>query len=302
MAVIEIGTRPARPEAPEKPAVRRAPAPERGTRIAKAAAVGILLLLVAFFAVPMLSGLWFSFWIPGKGLGLDALTDAVSSPAIMRSLGLSLALSLVSVALLLIVLIPAVVLLHVSAQRLRPLVEVICTLPLVIPAIALVAGVMAVLRAGAKAGPGSVPRAISQALQDPAFPLILIGCYAVVLLPYAFRILDNALAALPVTQLLDSARGLGASFPKAVLMVIVPNIRPALWYCAFFGISAGLAEFTFSVTLGFNTLSVELMALSGNNFRTSIAVSLLVTLLSWALMIIVLTASNRIASTRRVSS
>lgn len=302
MAVLEITTHTSVPPAGGVPPETRKPAPRNGGRLAKAAAVAILCLLAAFFAIPLFSGLWFSFWIPGKGLGLDALRDAFGSPAIMRSLGLSIVLSLASVVLLLVVLIPAVVLLHVSAQRFRPLIEVICTLPLVIPAIALVAGVMAVLRAGAKAGPGSIPRAISQALQDPSFPLVLIGCYAVVLLPYAFRILDNALGALPVKQLLDSARGLGASFPRAVLMVIVPNIRPALWYCAFFGISAGLAEFTFSVTLGFSTLSVELMALSGNNFRTSIAVSLLVTLLSWALMIIVLTASNKIASTRKASS
>ena len=131
---------------------------------------------------------------------------------------------------------------------------------------------------------------------------MLLGCYVVVLLPFTFRIIDNALSTIPVTQLLDSARGLGAPFPLAVLIVVAPNIRASLWYCAFFGLSAGLAEFTFSITLGFHTLSVELMTLSGSNFRTSIAVSLLVTLLSWALMIIVLQASNRIAASRKASA
>ncbi|WP_087013382.1 ABC transporter permease [Leucobacter sp. 7(1)] len=277
-----------------------APRPYRAPRWPKVLAVTALLLLITYLAVPMLAGLWFSFWVPGEGLTLTALTDALSSPAVMGSLGLSLGLSAVSVVILLAILVPTVVLLHVSAQRFRPLVEVICMLPLVVPAIALVAGVMAVLRAGVEAG--ETARAISQFLQDPSFPIVLLGCYVVVLLPFTFRIIDNALSTIPVTQLLDSARGLGAPFPLAVLLVVAPNIRASLWYCAFFGLSAGLAEFTFSITLGFHTLSVELMTLSGSNFRTSIAVSLLVTLLSWALMIIVLQASNRIAVSRKASA
>lgn len=288
MAVHDVTTRPG----PRRRPSRRGPSPWP-----KRLAVLALVLLAAYLSVPLLAGLWFSFWIPGEGLRLTALTDAVSSPAVMQSLGLSIGLSLLSVVILLALLVPTVVLLHVSAQRFRPLVEVLCTLPLVVPAIALVAGVMAVLRAGVSAG--ELGRTVSQFLQDPAFPLVLIGCYVVVLLPFTFRILDNALAAIPVAQLLDSARGLGARFPRAVLTVIVPNISASLWACAFFGLSAGLAEYTFSITLGFHTLSVELMTLSGSNFRTSIAVSLLVTLFSWVLMILVLQAANRVAAARK---
>lgn len=60
-----------------------------------------------------------------------------------------------------------------------------------------------------------------------------------------------------------------------------PNIRASLWYCAFFGLSAGLAEFTFSITLGFHTLSVELMTLSGQQLPHLHSVSPLVTLPCW---------------------
>ncbi|MGR4009390.1 ABC transporter permease [Leucobacter sp. 1207-22] len=301
MALLEVD--PAAQQQLHGNASREAVAPEarpyRAPRWPRVVAAAALIAMAAFIAIPMLAGLWFSFWIPSEGLTLTALTDAISSPAVMGSLGLSLGLSLVSVALLLVILVPTVVLLHVSAQRYRPLVEAICMVPLVVPAIALVAGVLAVLRAGVNAG--EVGRAVSQFLQDPSFPLVLLGCYVIVLLPFTFRIIDNALAAIPVAQLLDSARGLGAPFPVAVFRVIAPNIGAALWYCAFFGLSAGLAEYTFSISLGFHTLSVELMTLSGSNFRTSIAVSLLVTLLSWMLMILVLQAPRRVAR-RKVRS
>ena len=303
MAVLEVtsepqlhsgeGSRPTHSGHRPLPAAK----PYRASRVPKVLAVVALVALAAFIAIPLLSGLWYSFWIPGKGFSAEALTAAATSKDVMSSLALSLGLSFASVVILLVILLPTVVLLHVSAQKYRPVVEVICTLPLVVPAIALVAGVMAVLRGGVSASDAT--RVVSQFLQDPSFPLVLLGCYVVVLLPFTFRILDNALSAVPVAQLLDSARGLGASFPSAVLRVIAPNIRASLWYCAFFGLSAGLAEYTFSITLGFHTLSVELMTLSGTNFRTSIAVSLLVTLLSWALMIFVLQAANRVAATRK---
>lgn len=206
MAVLEVTA--GRPSAGSRAADPiPAPRPYRAPRWPRVLAVLALLLLVTYLAVPMLAGLWFSFWVPGEGLTLTALTDALSSPAVMGSLGLSLGLSAASVVILLVILVPTVVLLHVSAQRFRPLVEVICMLPLVVPAIALVAGVMAVLRAGVEAGDAA--RAISQFLQDPSFPIVLLGCYVVVLLPFTFRIIDNALATIPVTQLLDSARGLG---------------------------------------------------------------------------------------------
>lgn len=294
MAVREIVSAPAGVPVASREAAPRAYRPSRLPRIL---AVVALVVLGIYLAGPLLAGLWYSFWIPGEGLRFTALTDAVGSPEVMSSLARSIGLSLASVLILFVVLVPTVVQLHVGAQRYRPLVEAICMLPLVVPGIALVAGVMVVLRAGV--GAGTFARTVSQFLQDPSYPLVLVGCYVIVLLPFTFRVIDNALSAIPVAQLLDSARGLGAPFPIAVLQVVAPNIRASLWVCAFFGLSAGLAEYTFSITLGFHTLSVELMTLSGSNFRTSIAVSLLVTLLSWVLMILVLQASNRVAASRK---
>jgi putative spermidine/putrescine transport system permease protein len=262
------------------------------------AAFAIITAFLAYLIVPLVASLGYSFWVPGKGFVADALFDAVQTPGVIAGLGLSLGLSVASVAILLVLLVPTIVFVHVAAPRLRGLVEVICTLPLVIPAVSLVAGVMALLRAGSLAGRGSLPQQVSQWLQDPSFPLVLLGCYIVVLLPFAFRVLDNAIASIPAKQLLDSARGLGASFPIAVMRVIVPNLGSALWFCVFFGLSAGLAEYTFSVTMGFHTLSVELMTISKDNFRVSIAVALLVTLFSWVLMGLVLQSAQRIGKVR----
>ncbi len=272
----------------------------RPSRIPRVAAWGLIGLVALYLAVPMIASMHYSVWMPNRGWTFAAYADAFSSSGVMKALVFSVGLSLVAVAGLVGLLVPTMVYVQLRAPRFRTLVEVICTLPLVIPGIALVAGITATLKFGASFGRGSVPAAISQFLQNPTFPIVLVGSYIVVLLPFTYRVLDAALTAVPLRTLMEGARSLGAPTRTALVTVLLPNIIPALWFCLFFGLSAGLAEYTISATLGYHTLSVELLTLAGNNFRSSISLSLLVTLLSWALMIVVMLSATRATKARKV--
>lgn len=268
-------------------------------RVPRVAAWGIIVVVLLYIMIPLVASLHFSVWVPNTGWTFSAYRAAFGSASVMQALAFSIGLSVTSVVGLVALMVPTMVYVHLKANRYRSLVEIICTLPLVIPAIAIVAGLMATLRFGAGYGRGSTPAAISQFLQNPDFPIVLVGTYIVVLLPFTYRVLDAALTSIPLKTLMESATSLGARTPTALIKVLVPNISSAMWFCLFFGLSAGLAEYTLSSTLGYHTLSVELMTLSGNNFRSSISLSLLVTLLSWALMIIVMLSATRTAPTRK---
>lgn len=278
----------------------RLPRVPRFVRLPRVAAWGLIALVALYLAVPMIASMHYSVWMPNQGWTFTAFLDAFSSKGVMKSLAFSVVLSLVSVAGLVALLVPTMVYVHLRAPRFRTLVEVICTLPLVIPGIALVAGITAVLKYGASFGRGSGPAALSQFLQNPTFPIVLVGSYIVVLLPFTYRVLDAALTAVPLRTLMEGARSLGAPTRTAMVTALLPNIVPALWFCLFFGLSAGMAEYTISATLGYHTLSVELLTLAGNNFRSSISLSLLVTLLSWVLMIIVMLSATRATKARKV--
>lgn len=302
--VVGFDTTPGAPAGVEPaPAVAGpSPGPARTPRfgVPRIAAWGIIVVAVAYVTIPMVASMQYSIWMPNRGWTFAAYLDAFSSSGVMTALVFSVGLSLVSVAGLVALLVPTMVYVHLRAPRFRTLVEVICTLPLVIPGIALVAGLTATLKYGASFGRGSAPAAVSQFLQNPSFPIVLVGSYIVVLLPFTYRVLDAALSAVPLRTLMESARSLGAPTRTAMVTVLAPNIGAALWFCLFFGLSAGLAEYTISATLGYHTLSVELLTLAGNNFRSSISLSLLVTLLSWALMIVVMLSATRATKARKV--
>lgn len=287
---------------PDATASRRPRLPRlpRVVRVPRAAAWGLIAVVALYFAVPMIASLQYSVWLPNRGWTFAAYLDAFSSNGVMTALVFSVGLALVSVAGLVGLLVPTMVYVHLRAPRFRTLVEVICTLPLVIPGIALVAGITATLKYGSSFGRGSAPAAVSQFLQHPSFPIVLVGTYIVMLLPFTYRVLDAALTAVPLRTLMEGARSLGAPTRTAMVTVLLPNIVPALWFCLFFGLSAGMAEYTVSATLGYHTLSVELLTLAGNNFRSSISLSLLVTLLSWALMIVVMLSATRATKARKV--
>lgn len=85
---------------------------------------------------------------PRQALSFEAYTGIFGADGFTDSLTLTLKLAAATIALVLVLLVPALVTVRLAAPRLRTLVEIVCMLPLVVPAVALVAGISAVLRWG----------------------------------------------------------------------------------------------------------------------------------------------------------
>ncbi len=110
--------------------------------------------------------------------------------------------------------VPTMVWVHLRLPRLRRLVEFLCLLPLVIPAIVLVVGI------------APLYSWVTYFLGDS--PLTLTFVYVVLVLPYAYRALDSGLTAIDLTTLSEAARSLGAGWGTVLLRVVLPNIRGAV--------------------------------------------------------------------------
>src|SRR5699024_11928027 len=106
-------------------------------------------------------------------------TGLADSGKIIAPLTRSLIVSVLAVVVLVLTLVPAVVAVHLWAPRLRSLLSVLCTLPLVVPAIAIVAGLSAVLRSLASHGRGKIGVAIITLLPNPDISLVLVWHYVV---------------------------------------------------------------------------------------------------------------------------
>lgn len=209
-------------------------APSRATR----AVIGIV--VGAFFAVPLVStflftlrgtdGLSFAHWA--------ALVDPAASASlkpIWTGLGNSLILAVVTVAIVLFLLAPTMILVNLRFPRLKAAFEFVALLPISIPAIVLVVGLAPIyLQIGRTVGTGTWTLAFA---------------YGVTVLPFAFRSIQASIDAADLRTLSEAARSLGAGWPTVVLRVLAPNLRQGLLAAALISIAVVLGEFTIASLL-----------------------------------------------------
>ena len=260
---------------------------------------GVFGLAGLYFLVPLAASVIFTVDVPGQGVTFDAYTQIFSADGFTSSLLLSLELAAATIAVVLLLMVPATVALRLGASRLRPVVEVVCSLPLVLPPIAFVAGIVTVL----KWGPEHLSRTplfqTFVAVQNPDFPVVLVLAYVVMALPFVYRALDAGLSAMDVRTLVEAARSCGAGWPQALVRAVLPNLRGALLNASFLTLALVLGEFTVAQLLGFRPFAVWIVTVSGSNAQLSVAVSVLSLLVTWALLLVLAGFGGRTRTTSR---
>ncbi|NEB05907.1 ABC transporter permease subunit [Streptomyces sp. SID13726] len=260
---------------------------------------GVYGLAGLYFLVPLAASVVFTVDVPNQGITFDAYTQIFATGGFGSSLLLSLELALVTIALVLLLMVPAMVALRLGAPRLRPVVEIVCSLPLVVPPIAFVAGIVTVL----KWGPEHLSRTplfeTFVAIQNPTFPVVLVLAYVVMALPFVYRALDAGLRAVDVRTLVEAARSCGASWPQALVRAVLPNLRGALLNASFLTLALVLGEFTVAQLLGFQPFAVWIVNVSGSQAQLSVAVSVMSLLVTWVLLLVLAGFGGRTRTTSR---
>jgi putative spermidine/putrescine transport system permease protein len=261
---------------------RHSPAPSRVTRWVILAAVGLV------FALPMISmveftlrgglagGYTFDRWI--------AVFTGQLGPEYRQlwvAIGNSLVLAVVTVAIMLVLLVPTMVLVKLSFPHLRRLLEFVCLLPITIPAIVLVVGLAPVYSV--------VSRIFGSGVWTLAF------AYGVLVLPYAYRAIQSNLDSIDVKTLSEAARSLGAGWPTVLLRVIVPNLRRGLLAASFISVAVVLGEFTIASLLNRVNLQTALLLTSKADPFIAAIFALLSLLFAFLLLLII----GRVGSTSR---
>ncbi|MFC4534010.1 ABC transporter permease [Sphaerisporangium dianthi] len=255
---------------------------------------GVVLAVAAlYFLTPLLTSFVFTVNDPMRGFTLDAYLEIFSAEGFGQSLLLSLGLALATIVVVLALTLPAMLAVRLSAPRLRPIMEVVCTLPLVVPPITFVAGISTVLRWGPDYLATTPFYQTIIAVQNPAFPVVLVIAYVVLALPFVYRALDAGLGAMDVRTLVEAARNCGASWPHVMLRVIIPNLRTGLASASFLTLALVLGEYTVARLLGYQPFPVWIVTISGSNAAMSVAVSIFSLLFAWLLLLILSTAGTR---------
>ena len=113
-----------------------------------ALAKGLFLVLVgAYFLIPLWSMLDFSTQVPGSAPGRtsEAWEKLVRDDTLFATIVTSLVLSVITVALMVLLLLPTMIWVRLRVPRAERLIEFICLLPLAVPALVIVVGIKNVM-------------------------------------------------------------------------------------------------------------------------------------------------------------
>ena len=223
-------------------------------------------VLGVVFALPLYAMVEFTTRAPGGGRTLDTWRKLVDFPTIdadysdlKDGLIASLGLTILTVLLMLVLLVPTMTWVRLRLPRLRRTIEFICLLPLTIPAIVLVVGLVPVYAW------------VTYFLGESS---VLLGfAYVVLVLPYAYRALDAGLSAIDVTTLAEAARSLGASWFTVMWRIILPNVRTAVLSASFLAVAVVLGEFTIASLLSRTNLQTAINTIGKRDSQMAVAVS-----------------------------
>ncbi|MDQ4214454.1 ABC transporter permease [Microbacterium sp. ASV81] len=259
------------------------------SRPARLAHAVTLASAAVYFLLPILCALAFTVGLgdPRQQPSLDAYAGIFTAPGAGQSLVLTALLALGTIVLVFGLLLPALLTVRLAAPRLKPLIATLCMLPLVVPAVALGAGITTVLRWGTDLLYDTPAFPLLAALQSPAFPVILVCALALMALPLAYTVLEAGLNAVEVKVLAEAARSCGATWPQTLIHVILPNIRVALLNVAFLTIALVLGEYAVAALLGYQPFAVWTVGISGSHAQLSVAVSMVGLIGTWLIVLAV---------------
>ena len=233
----------------------------------------ILLIAGVYFLIPLYAGLRFA--------GLKAFANVFTYPGFGSAVGLSLRLALITTILTLVLMVPTTVYVHLRLPQIRRSMDGITILPIVIPPIVLIIGVLKVA---------------------PSFllstPYLLALVYVVLAMPFAYRSLDAGLRAVDLKTLVEASNSLGAGWRATLWRIVLPNIRTAMLSATVLTVALVLGEFTMASLALFVTFPVWIVQFEQNSGPVSVAASLLALFVTWILLMLIVTVGDRTARKR----
>lgn len=231
----------------------------------------VFILGVLYFFVPLYATLEFS--LRAKPFGA-AYTNALNDPKFAGSLTFSFVVAILTIVISLAIIIPTAYWVRLRLPRLRPIVEFVTLLPFVVPPVVLVFGLIRVFS----------QKPLQLMATDFGTSVVLVGAYVVLSFPYMYRAVDTGLAAIDVRTLTEAAQSLGASWPRIIIRVIMPNLRVAIVSGAFLTLAIVIGEYTIASFLARPAFGPYLSNIGQNKAYEPAALSLISFALTWMAM------------------
>jgi putative spermidine/putrescine transport system permease protein len=229
----------------------------------------------AYFFIPLIGTLEFSMRMRRGAYSFDAYKVVLGDVHFQQTFGYSVIVAIFTIVLGVLIVVPAAYWIRLRLPQLRPIVEFITLLPLVIPAIVIVFGYIRMY--------GSSSPLPFLASARGADALLVIG-YATLALPYMYRAVDTGLRTIDVRTLTEAAQILGAGWTTIMMRVILPNVLIAVLSGAFLTFAIVIGEFTMASLLNRPAFGPYLQLMGANRAYEPAALAIIAFAITWGCM------------------
>jgi putative spermidine/putrescine transport system permease protein len=228
-----------------------------------------------YFVLPLIATFEFSLRIRRGTYSFDAYANVLADPLFRQSFSYSVIIALLTIVAGIVLVVPAAYFVRLRLPRLRPIIEFVTLLPLVVPPIILVFGYIRLFNSSSL-----LPLTATRRGTD----LLLIFGYAALSLPYMYRAVDTGLRAIDVRTLTEAAQMLGARVPTIIVRVIFPNIMVAVLSGAFLTFAIVIGEFVMASLLNRPMFGPYMQNVGANKAYEPAALAIIAFLVTWACM------------------
>jgi putative spermidine/putrescine transport system permease protein len=237
-----------------------------------------------YFLLPLVGTFEFSMRYRRGVYSFDAYRIVLSDPRFHETFGYSATLALATIVVSVALVVPTAFWIQLRLPRLRPVVEFITLLPLVIPAIVLVFGYLRIYNSSSW-----LPLTGAERTTD----LLLMFAYVALSLPYTYRAVDTGLRAIDVRTLTEAAQSLGASWGTILFRVIFPGVRVAVMSGAFLTFAIVMGEFTVASLLDRPAFGPYLQLVGARRAYEPAALAILTFVMTWACIVVMQALGRR---------
>ncbi|TPI16965.1 ABC transporter permease [Mesorhizobium sp. B4-1-3] len=229
----------------------------------------------AYFFIPLIATLEFSMRMKRGEYSFEAYRVVLGDARFQESFTFSVVAAIFTIILGVLLVVPTAYWIRLRLPQLRPVVEFVTLLPLVIPAIVIVFGYIRMY------GSNSPLPFLASGFGTNA--LLVIG-YATLALPYMYRAVDTGLRTIDVRTLTEAAQILGAGWTTIIGRVILPNVLIAVLSGAFLTFAIVIGEFTVASLLNRPAFGPYLQNMGANRAYEPAALAIIAFAITWGCM------------------
>ena len=227
-----------------------------------------------YLVLPLVAMIWSSATTP-RGFTLIAYSEVFQTEGFGETFLFSVRSAIFTILISAGLVVPTAYWVQLRVPRMRPVIEFLTIVPLVVPALLMTFGLIRFFN--------NTPLTNSS---DGTY-VMLIGAYVILSFPYMYRSVDAGMQSINKRVLTEAAQSLGAGWGTINGRVIFTNLLVAVLNGSFITFSIVLGEFTIASLLAQPAFTPYMLALANREADQATALGIISFVLTWLSILVI---------------